>query len=124
MSTKRIKMNNKDWQAKVLLQKDLSFIEYIQTQNMEGNEEDKMIAMLDGVDLKDEEDQRLILKMDQAMKVLKLLPKESQRILVTYLKDGKYETLARSLGVSLSTAWKRVQKVKKEIEVIKCQMNQ
>ena len=113
-------MNNKDWQAKVLLQKDLSFIEYIQTQNMEGNEEDKMIAMLDGVDLKDEEDQRLILKMDQAMKVLKLLPKESQRILVTYLKDGNYERLALSLGVSLSTAWKRVQKVKKEIEEIKC----
>lgn len=122
MSTKRIKMNNKDWQAKVLLQKDLSFIEYIQTQNMEGNEEDKMIARLDGVDLKDEEDQRLILKMDQAMKVLKSLPKESQVILVTYLKDGNYERLALSLGVSLSTAWKRVQKVKKEIEVIKCQM--
>ena len=124
MSTKRIKMNNKDWRAKVLLQKDLSFIEYIQTQNMEGNEEDIMIAMIDGVDLKDEEDQRLILKMDQAMKVLKLLPKDSQVILITYLKDGKYETLARSLGVSLSTAWKRVQKVKKEIEEIKCQMNQ
>lgn len=115
-------MNNKDWQAKVLLQKDLSFIEYIQTQNMEGNEEDKMIARLDGVDLKDEEDRRLLKKMDEAMKVLKSLPKESQRILVTYLKDGNYERLAGSLGVSLSTAWKRVQKVKKEIEVIKCQM--
>jgi DNA-directed RNA polymerase specialized sigma24 family protein len=115
-------MNNKDWGAKVLLQKDLSFIEYIQTQNMEGNEEDKMIARLDGVDLKDEEDQRLLEKIDQGMKVLKLLPKESQRILVTYLKDGNYERLACSLGVSLSTAWKRVQKVKKEIEVIKCQI--
>lgn len=117
-------MNNKDWRAKVLLQKDLSFIEYIQTQSQEGNDEDKMIAMLDGEDLKDKEDQRLILKMDEAMKVLKSLPKESQVILVTYLKDGNYETLARSLGVSLSTAWKRVQKVKKEIEVIKCQMKQ
>lgn len=106
------------------MQKDLSFIEYIQTQSQEGNDEDKMIAMLDGEDLKDKEDQRLILKMDEAMKVLKSLPKESQVILVTYLKDGNYETLARSLGVSLSTAWKRVQKVKKEIEVIKCQMKQ
>ena len=106
------------------MQKDLSFIEHIQTQSQEGNDEDKMIAMLDGEDLKDKEDQRLILKMDEAMKVLKSLPKESQVILVTYLKDGNYETLARSLGVSLSTAWKRVQKVKKEIEVIKCQMKQ
>lgn len=124
MSTKRIKMNNKDWQAKVLLQKDLLFIEYIQTQNMEGNEEDKMIARLDGVDLKDQEDQRLLEKVDLAYEVLRSLPKESQRILVTYLKDENYERLSHSLGVSLSTAWKRVQKVKKEIEVIKCQMKQ
>jgi len=124
MSTKRIKMNNKDWRAKVLLQKDLSFIEYIQTQSIEGNEEDKMIAMLDGEDLKDKEDQRLMVKIEAAKEVLKSLPKESQRILLTYLKDGNYERLALSLGVSLSTAWKRVQKVKKEIEVIKCQMKQ
>jgi len=120
---KRIKMNNKDWQAKVLLQKDLSFIEYIQTQSAEGNEEDKMIAMLDGEDLKAEEDQRLISKISLAKKVLKALPKESRVVLTTYLREGNYERLSHSLGVSLSTAWKRVQKVKKEIEEIKCQMN-
>lgn len=116
-------MNNKDWQAKVLLQRDLSFIEYIQTQSQEGNEEDKMIQMLDGEEPKAEEDQRLKKKIALAKKILKSLPKESQGILTTYLKDGNYEKLALSLGVSLSTAWKRVQKVKKEIEELKCQMN-
>ena len=116
-------MRNKDWQAKVLLQRNLSFIEYIQTQSQDGNEEDKMIAMLDGVDLKAEEDQRLKNKIFLAKKVVKELNKESQAILVTYLQEGNYEKLALKLNVSLSTAWKRVQKVKKEIEEIKCQMN-
>lgn len=115
-------MNNKDWQAKVLLQKDLSFIEHIQTINNDVNEEDKMVAMLDGVDLKAEEDQQLNKRMSLAKKVLGKLAPESQRILTTYLAEGNYEKLALSLGVSLSTAWKRVQKVKKEIEEIKCQM--
>lgn len=116
-------MNNKDWQAKVLLQKDLSFIEYIQMQNEDGNEEDKLIAMLDGEDLKAKEDQVFKRKVFLAKKVIKELSKESQRILTTYLSEGNYEKLALKLGVSLSTAWKRVQKVKKEIEEIKCQMN-
>ena len=115
-------MNNKDWQAKGLLQKDVSFIEHIQNQSQEGNEEDRMISRLDGEDLKDEEDQRLKEKIKAAKKVVGKLSKESRVILLTYLREGNYERLSHSLGVSLSTAWKRVQKVKKEIEEIKCQM--
>lgn len=115
-------MNNKDWQAKVLLQKDLSFIEYIQAQYVDENEEDKMISLLDGEDTKAEEDQRLKDKIDLAKEVVGTLNKESQTILTTYLSEGNYEKLSLKLGVSLSTAWKRVQKVKKEIEEIKCQM--
>jgi len=116
-------MNNKDWIAKVLLQKDLSFIEHIQNQSNDVNEEDKMIARLDGDDPKSEEDQRLIEKKKLAKKIVKKLSKENQVILAAWMRSKNFESLSHILGVSLSTAWKRVQKVKKEIEEIKCQMN-
>lgn len=111
-------MNDKDWEIKVILQRDNSFIEHVLATNNKVDEEEKMIDLLDGIDKKEEECERKALLLEEAKSIVSKLDKESQRVLLSYVSTPKYETMAKDLGCSVSTAWKKWQKVQKEIKEI------
>jgi len=112
-------MKNKDWQCKVLLQKDNHFIEHVLEGYREGNEEDNMINYLDGIDESEAKWERKELLLEEAKEIIALLNPSSQRVLASYIKCGKFDSMAHDLSCSTSTAWKKLQKVYKEIEEIK-----
>lgn len=112
-------MRNKDWECKVLLQKDNNFIEHVLEGYREEDEEDKMIDYLDGIDKSEGKWEKKELLLEEAHIIISLLNPSSQAVLKSYLKFGKYDKMARDLSCSTSTAWKKLQKVYKEIEEIK-----
>lgn len=112
-------MNDKDWEIKVILQKDNSFIEHVLNSKNDVNEEDRMINMIDNIDLNSEEDERKSLLLEEAESIVSCLNSESQRVLISYVSNKGYQLMADHLGCSVSTAWKKWQKVQKEIEEIK-----
>jgi len=115
----RNKMNEKDWNIKVILQKDNSFIEHVLNSRLEGNEEDRMIDKLDGIEENSREDARFMQLLKEAEEIKDKLSSESRRVLQAYVISKGYESLSLILGCSTSTAWKKWQKVLKEIEGIK-----
>lgn len=112
-------MNDKDWEIKVILQRDNSFIEHVLNSKNDINEEDRMIDMIDNIDPNAVEDERKSLLLEEAESIASKLSSESQRVLISYINTPKYHSMAKDLGCSVSTAWKKWQKVQKEIEEIK-----
>jgi len=112
-------MNDKDWEIKVILQKDNSFIEHVLNSKNDVDEEDKMIRMIDNNPISIEEDERKGLLLEKANKIMSSLSVESQKVLNTYANCKGFQHMADTLGCSVSTAWKKYQKVLKEIEEIK-----
>ncbi len=112
-------MKQKDWEIKVILQKDNQFIEHVLNSNNDVDEEDRMIRMIDGIDQNEVEWERKGLLLEEAKSIIEKLDNESQRVLLSYINTPKYESMAKVLGCSISTAWKKWQKVQKEIEEIK-----
>ena len=112
-------MNAKDWDVKVILQKDNTFIEHVLNSKQDVDEEDRMVKMLDGIDEMSEETERKELLLGEAEIIINKLTKESQRVLFSFINNKGFQLMADDLGVSVSTAWKKWQKVQKEIEEIK-----
>jgi DNA-directed RNA polymerase specialized sigma24 family protein len=112
-------MKNKDWECKVLLQKDNNFIEHVLEGYREEDEEDKMIDYLDGIDNSEVKWEKKELLIEEAAIIVSLLNPSSQIVLSSFIKCGKFDEMARDLECSTSTAWKKLQKVYKEIEEIK-----
>lgn len=112
-------MNDKDWEIKVILQKDNTFIEHVLNSKLDVDEEDRMVKYLDGIDLNDEEDERNRLLLEEARSIVSKLNEESQRVLTSFINNKGFQLMANDLGCSVSTAWKKWQKVQKEIEEIK-----
>lgn len=112
-------MNDKDWEVKVILQRDNNFIEHVLNSKNDVDEEDRMIRMLDNNPISSEEDERKGLLLEEANKIISKLSVESQRVLITFANCKGYQHMADTLGCSVSTAWKKYQKVSKEIEEIK-----
>ena len=111
----------RDYDNKMLCQYDYSFIEHVIQCRDFDNEEDRIISILDGdYDAEgEEEDIRISGKMAAADKVFKQLSIKSQELLAAHIRLGSYQKLADEIGVSLSTSWKRMQLVFKQIEEIK-----
>lgn len=111
----------RDWDNKMMCQNDYSFIEHVIQCRDFDNEEDRIISILDGdYDAEgEEEDIRMANKMAAANAVYKQLPVASQELLDIHLRVGNYQRLADEIGVSLSTGWKRMQLVLKQVEEIK-----
>lgn len=112
-------MNDKDWEVKVILQKDNNFIEHVLNGKNDVDEEDKMIRMIDNNPLNIEEDERKSLLLEEANKIVNSLSVESQRVLNCFVNCKGFQHMADTLECSVSTAWKKYQKVLKEIEEIK-----
>lgn len=112
-------MNDKDWEVKVILQRDNNFIEHVLNSKNDVDEEERMINLIDNRDINSEEDERKRLLLEEAESIVSKLSLESQRVLNTFINTPKYQSMADTLGCSVSTAWKKYQKVLKEIEEIK-----
>lgn len=112
-------MKNKDWECKVILQKNNNFIEHVLEGYREEDEEDKMIDYLDGRDNKEVKWEKKELLIEEAHIIVSLLNPSSQAVLKSFIKNSKFDEMAKDLECSTSTAWKKLQKVYKEIEEIK-----
>lgn len=116
---KKIKMKDKDWDIKVILQKDNNFIEHVLNSRLEGNEEDRMIDKLDGIEENSREDARFLELLTKAEYIKSKLTEENLKVLNAFISCKGYEKLSLILGCSTSTAWKKWQKVLRQIEEIK-----
>lgn len=94
------------------------FMESVLQERDYRNVEDEMIAMLDNEEEEadySEHRKALVLK---ANRVKRMLSDDELVILQAYVKSRGYENMALILGCSLSTAWKRWQKVQARINLL------
>ena len=103
---------------KYKLQSDNTFMEYVANSKCHDNVEDDLIDALDShhhgtLSAQTVNDRRIRRNMNRATDALQGLTPAQREYFCLYVKHGGYQSLADATGVCLSTAWKRIDAIRK-----------
>jgi len=110
--------SDKTFFYKYKLQSDNTFMEYVANSKCYDNVEDDLIDALDShyhatQTAADINDRRIRFNMNRATATLNRLTPQQREYFCLYVKHGGYQSLADATGVCLSTAWKRIDAIRK-----------